>query len=206
MSGKFLIPILSLALFLLGACTQAPPTLHYLPEDAIILAYGDSLTYGSGAGKGNTYPAVLEQLSGRKVINAGVPGEQSAQGLQRLPRLLERHRPQLLLLCHGGNDILRRTPHGKTRENLAMMIREARKRGIDVVLIGVPEFSLFSLESPPFYAELAAEFAVPIEAEILSELESDNDMKSDHIHLNAAGYQQMAEAIHRLLIKSGALE
>jgi lysophospholipase L1-like esterase len=180
-----------------------PPRPEYLDEDALIIAFGDSLTRGFGAGKEENYPVVLEQLSGRRVINAGVPGELSAKGRKRLPKLLNKHKPDLLILCHGGNDILRRRPSRETGENLRVMIREARKREIEVVLIGVPEFANLLMESAPFYALLAKEFAIPIEDEILPEVESDAGLKSDRIHPNGLGYRLMVEAIHRLLIERG---
>ena len=74
-----------------------------------------------------------------------------------------------------------------------------------MILLGVPEFSLLNLESADYYAQLAEEFNIPIENTILSEVESDNSMKSDQIHPNRTGYQKMAEAVNQLLIKAGAL-
>ena len=176
-----------------------------MPDDAVILAFGDSLTYGTGVSREESYPAILGKMTGYKVINKGVPGELSGQGLSRLPDLLDKVRPNLLILCHGGNDILRRRDNGRTKQNLRAMIMAARQRSISVVLVGVPEFALLSMESASFYLELAEEFNLPIEATILPEVESDKALKSDQIHPNAEGYNMLAKAIYHLLEESGAL-
>ena len=84
------------------------------------------------------------------------------------------------------------------------MIRLAQERGIAVLLVAVPTPDL-SLKPPPFYAELAAEFGIPIEAKILAKILGKGSLKSDYVHPNAAGYRQLAEALAALLKKSGAI-
>jgi acyl-CoA thioesterase-1 len=193
------------AILLLCACTDSTPRLPQLAENAVILAFGDSLTHGNGANENQSYPTVLSQLTGHPVINAGIPGEVSAQGRERLPALLDRHRPDLLMLCHGGNDFLRRINVDITRSNIEAMIEAAAQRNIPVILIGVPKLGLIFLESAEFYSEIADKYNLVYEGEILPEVESDTALKSDQIHPNAAGYQRIAEAIYRLMNKSGAL-
>lgn len=190
---------------LLPGCSEAPPPLSPLSEDAVILAFGDSLTYGSGVEAEQSYPAVLERLTGRTVINAGVRGELSAEGLERLPEALEAHRPELLVLCHGGNDLLRKRDRGRLKDNLRQMVALARSRGVEVVLLGVPKPKLFLLESEALYAELAGELALPYDGEVLPRLEADEEMKSDPIHLNTAGYRRLAGAVAELLRSAGAI-
>lgn len=199
-----LFTILAMGL-LLGACTKSTPRLPQLDSNSVILAFGDSLTRGSGAAEELSYPAVLSRLSGRTVINAGIPGEISEKGLQRLPALLDRLHPDLLLLCHGGNDMLRRVSTDITRNNIESMISRALERGIPVLLIGVPKPGLLFLKPAAFYAEIAEQYDLVYEGDILAEVESDNALKSDQIHPNADGYHQIATAVHRLLLQSGAL-
>jgi len=187
-----------LLLLLLTAACDRTPQLRPLAGNAVVLAFGDSLTRGNGAPAGNAYPEVLAGLLDRTVINAGVPGEVTADGLKRLPQLLDAHRPDLVILCHGGNDFLRRHDRAGTAANLSAMVELCRASGADVLLVGVPEFGLF-LKPPEFYREVAERFVIPYEAEIVSELLGDRDFKSDTIHPNAAGYRRMAGAIFNLI-------
>ncbi len=200
-----LIPLALVAtLLLLSACSK-PAQLPLLAADATILAFGDSITAGNGAGANESYPMQLAQLAGRKVVNAGVPGEVSAGGLQRLPELLDREHPALLILCHGGNDLLARQSQQLLADNLRAMIRAAGERGVAVLLVAVPAPDL-TLKPPNLYAEVAKEFNIPIELKVLPHILGKSVLKSDHIHPNAAGYRLLAEALAELLKKSGALE
>lgn len=196
--------LLLLAVVIMPAACSKTPQLPLLAADAVILAFGDSLTAGTGAGDAESYPAVLSNITGRKVINAGVPGEVSAAGLLRLPELLEREHPALLILCHGGNDLLGRADHQMIADNLRSMIRVAVERGVPVMLIAIPSPDL-SLKPPSLYENLAKEFKIPIELKILPRILSKGSLKSDYIHPNAAGYRMFAEAVANLMKKSGAL-
>lgn len=192
------------SLLLLIAGCDAGDQLQPLTKNAVILAFGDSLTHGTGASIEQAYPARLQVLLSRTVINAGVPGELSKTGLKRLSDLLKRHQPELLILCHGANDILRRNNQKQTKENLQQMIDLARSNNTQVVLIGVPQFGIF-LTTAPFYEELAHTNDLPLENDLLSDILRKNSLKSDQIHPNSKGYQVMAERIHTLLEESGAI-
>jgi acyl-CoA thioesterase-1 len=193
-----------LALALVAACSGGQPKLARLAPDAVVLAFGDSLTFGQGANPGESYPARLEALIGRKVVSSGVPGETSAEGLARLPAALDEARPQLVILCEGGNDFLRKLDEAQAADNLRAMVRLAKSRGAEVVLIAVPKPGL--LPSPAdFYAAVAKEFGVPHEETALRKILTDNALKSDLVHPNAAGYAKLAEAIAALLKQTGAV-
>lgn len=183
---------------------EKPVDTQRLENDAVVLAFGDSLTYGYGAVE-QSYPKQLQTLIGRKVINAGISGEVSTSGLKRLPKLLEAYRPALVILCHGGNDILRRSSKEKLRSNLNAMIRLCIESGAQVLLVGVPGFGLLGLETVPLYEEIAKEQGVLYEGGILEKIENDPALKSDQIHPNRLGYRQMAEAFAGVLNDSGLL-
>jgi lysophospholipase L1-like esterase len=168
-----------------------------------ILAFGDSLTLGVGTTKINSYPSVLAQLSGRTVINAGISGETTSRGLARLPEVLDRTMPDLLLLIEGGNDILRNQSKSVLKANLQQMIELAKGRDIPVVLIGIPEKSLFS-NSAPLYEELAEQYQLVFDDSLIGGLQRSPSLKSDIVHFNKQGYRKMAESIYELLDDNGA--
>ncbi len=196
--------VIYIFLFLLG-CSQPEPVFEKLSEDAVILAFGDSLTYGTGASKDNDYPTILSLLSKHEVINSGIPGEISRAGLERLPEILDEYQPELLILIHGGNDILRKIPAQQTSNNLLQMINEAKQRNIKVLMLGVPKPSILFMSSAEIYQQIAEQQAVPIDLETLPDILSNNQFKSDTIHPNNAGYRIMAENIYNLLVEKGAL-
>ncbi|MFT7414714.1 MAG: acyl-CoA thioesterase-1 [Methylophagaceae bacterium] len=191
--------------FFLISCSDSLPTLRPLASNAVIVAFGDSLTFGTGANsQAESYPAVLQQLTGRTVINAGIPGEISQQGLLRLPLILEQTKPDLVVLCHGGNDLIRKLGNDQLKNNLEKMIGLIQKSGAEVLLIAVPRFSI-NLAVPDLYTELATTYNLPIELTILAELERNSAMKSDTIHPNSVGYKLLAERIRRLIFTAGGL-
>ncbi len=188
-----------------SACGEDLPRLSPLAEDAVVLAFGDSLTYGSGARPEQSYPAVLQGLIGRRVVRSGVPGEVTAQGLRRLPDVLRREQPALVILCHGGNDMLRRRSKAKAKANLLAMIDAIRKSGAEVLLIGVPQPGPFPSNGADLYREIAAELALPYMDETLADIMTSPSLKADLVHPNARGYRVLAEAVAEHLRKSGAI-
>jgi len=193
----------ALCVAVLAACGQ-PPQLTPLAPDAVVLAFGDSLTHGTGATETESYPAQLERLIGRRVVRAGVPGEVTAGALARLPNSLDLHAPRLLILCIGGNDFLRNLSKSAAERNIRDMVRLARERGVQVVLIGTPEKGI-TVTPPGFYAEIAEAFGIPYEGKVIGKVLRDNALKSDPIHPNAQGYRLIAEQVAELLRDAGAI-
>lgn len=198
------VAVVWLCLLALAACSYTPPPLPRLAQDDVVLAFGDSLTYGTGVDEAQSYLSVLSQLIQRQVVRAGVPGEQTADGMARLPDELDTTHPKLLLLCLGGNDLIHKVAPETIAANLRQMVQMARQRGIAVVLIGVPEPKLFG-GVPAFYADLAKQDNIPFEGAVFKKILFDNSKKSDPIHPNAAGYRIVAEQIAALLHAAGAV-
>jgi acyl-CoA thioesterase-1 len=188
----------------LAGCGDKVPPVAKLAATDVVLAFGDSLTFGTGAKAEDSYPAVLGQLIGRTVVRSGVPGEQTAGGLARLSDVLDEHKPKLVIVCLGGNDMLRKGAPANIEANLREILKTIKSRGLDAMLIGVPAPALIA--SPPeFYGKLAKEFAIPYEGDIITRVLYKSDLKSDPIHPNAAGYRKVAEAVAELMRDAGAL-
>ena len=199
---KTILVYLTLLVF---GCSEPSVNLKELSSNAVILAFGDSLTYGTGASAEQAYPSILARLTSHEVANEGIPGEISLDGANRLPGLLDEIQPELLILIHGGNDILKKIPRAETAKNLGKMIAEAKQRDIAVILLGVPEPKLFATSSAEIYQTIAEQYAIAADLSTLPEILRSRDLKSDMVHPNAKGYSQMAENIYSLLKRTGAL-
>ncbi|GAB3265589.1 arylesterase [Chitinimonas naiadis] len=198
-----LVRLLICCCLLLAGCGEKTK-LPRLGASAPILAFGDSLTYGTGATPETSYPAILTSLVGHPVQNAGIPGNTTQDGLDRLEESLAEQKPALLILCLGGNDFLQRRPEAETVANLRAMLQLAETHRVPVLLVATPRPEL-ALPIPDFYRQLADEYKVPLEDEALGKILGKAKLKSDAVHPNAQGYRQFAEAIADKLRKTGAL-
>jgi len=190
-------------LCLLALCTGCGKhgKISSLSESSVVVAFGVSLTFGTGAGQAESYPLVLSKVLRCRVVNAGVPGEVTSSGRLRLQTVLEKEKADLVILCHGGNDMVQKQDEGATIRNLDAMISFARHSGAGVVLIGVPKPEQ-PLKVPHFYQELASKFGIPLDSDTIPEILSTSSLRSDHMHPNAAGYRKMAQAIADLIRES----
>lgn len=110
-------------------------------EEPLLVAFGDSLTAGLGVSASEAYPALLERKIREagysyRVINAGVSGETTAGGLQRVSWILK-SRPDIVVLELGANDGLRGLAVGQTEKNLSMIIERLQSKNVRVVLAGM---------------------------------------------------------------------
>ncbi len=191
------------------ACDRSRTAAHPLPPGSTVLALGDSLTRGTGATPESAYPAVLAGLTGWNVVNAGVPGDTSAQALARLPALLAAHRPQLVIVSIGGNDFLRRLPEGDTRAHIHAICRQSLDAGAQVLLVALPRATLAAalgqLTDHRLYADIAADLKIPLQREGWAEVLADPELRTDAIHANARGYAQFARSLYGTAVAVGLL-
>lgn len=203
--------LLLAASLLLAACSRREPIRGQpVARGATVLALGDSLTFGTGATAETAYPAVLAAATGWDVVNAGVPGDTSAQALARLAPLLDEFRPALVLLSIGGNDLLRRLDEEALRRNIRASAEAARAAGAQVLLVAVPRPTLAakftgSLDDHPLYGELAEALKLPLHRRGWSEVLADDSLRADAIHANAAGYSAFSRGLEATLRASGLL-
>ena len=176
----------------------------------MVMAIGDSVTFGTGAAAGEDYPTQLAAMTGWTIHNLGIPGDTSAGVKERIDEALAEIKPALVIVEIGGNDFLRRQPEPLVKENVRAILKRIKQAGIPVVLVATPQFSPLGaavgmLPDAPLYAELSAEEQVVLVPDIFAKVLSDKALKTDPIHPNAAGYRKLAEGIAAELARSGLL-
>ncbi len=190
------------AAIILGACSH--PTEQALPRGTRVLALGDSLTAGYGVNPGEAWPVLLASRTGWEIVNAGISGDTTADGLQRLPVLLEEHSPALVIVSLGGNDMLRRVPQLETIANLNRILDLIHAHGAKTVLLATPKPSITgavfnSLSAADFYQLIAESHKVPLIEDALPDVLSDPKLKVDALHPNAAGHLLLTEKLFKSL-------
>ncbi len=215
-------------LLFLAACSDevtaptAPQTAETAPvatprpvgDERLIVAFGDSLYAGYGLGKGESLPARLESELRQAginatVINAGVSGDTSAAGRQRLAFTLDGlpRAPDLVILGLGGNDALRQLPVAETRNEMTAMMDELKRRGIPVLLTGMrapPNLGPdYAAAFERIWPDLAKQYGAGLYPFILDGVITDPAlMQRDGLHPTAAGVARMADAIAPLAQKA----
>lgn len=218
----------ALPLVVLPACSDeatAPPapktagpgpvsTQRPLGDERLVVAFGDSLYAGYGLAKDDSLPAQLEgelRAAGinATVVNAGVSGDTSAAGRQRLKFTLEglARAPDLVILGLGGNDALRQIPSAQTRAEMTAMMEELKRRNIPVLLTGMrapPNLGPdYAAAFERIWPDLASQYGAGLYPFILDGVITDPKlMQRDGIHPTAAGVDRMAAAIAPLAIKA----
>jgi acyl-CoA hydrolase len=185
---------LLLALPLLAAAACGPPDVPNLDSrGTTIVCFGDSITAGVGAADEASYPARLEAALGVPVVNAGVAGETAGEARLRLDRVLAED-PWLVVIELGGNDLLRRRAPADTEADLRAIVEAVLAAGAVPMLVEV-RGPLWGGRYEDLFARLGADYDVPVVEDVLAEVLSTRELKSDAIHPNAAGYARLADAV-----------
>lgn len=186
-------------LWLVVACSPAAD------PDRRILVVGDSLSAGFGIPLEQGWVALLQERLddegyGHRVINASISGDTTGGGLRRLPRALEQHRPDIVIIELGGNDGLRGTPLMVIRSNLKKMIETSLEEGAQVLLAGMrmpPNYgSAYTEAYADVFRELATDYDIGLISFFMEGVALDETrMQADGIHPNASGQRQLLENV-----------
>jgi acyl-CoA thioesterase-1 len=185
-----------------------PPTPSPSPSAQDLICFGDSLTAGYGTDIGQSYPDDLQrQLDADgyhyHVVNAGISGNTTKDGLDRVQLVLARH-PQIVVVEFGGNDGLRGLPLEQTQANLSSIIDQLQKSGAKVVLAGItlpPDYGPDYIKKfDAMYPTLAKQYHIRLLPFILKDVYGiPGDMQDDATHATAQGNKQVALNIEALL-------
>ena len=172
-------------------CVPTPKIRNDSPSGKNIIAFGDSLTYGTGASEGMDYPSQLSAMISTSIINAGVPGDTTASALARLEKDVLSWSPKIVLITLGGNDLKNGIPKEEAMHNLRIIIQSIQDRGALVVVGGV-EIPFWGKGFGAAYKELANELGAVLIPNILGGIVGNRKLMSDRIHPNDAGYTIVA--------------
>lgn len=167
------------------------------PAGKAIVCFGDSLTFGTGAGKGMDYPSQLATLIGQPVINLGMPGDTTTGALARIETVIESE-PRMVLLTLGGNDLKNRVPKDTAFSNLERIIRMIQDRGALVVIGGI-DIPFYGRGFGTAYEELALKTGSVLIPNVYAGIMGRSNLMSDPIHPNSDGYTILAEHFYRAI-------
>jgi acyl-CoA thioesterase-1 len=170
-----------------------------------ILVLGDSLSAEYGLPRDTGWVKLLadrlaKEAAQYSVVNASISGETTSGGRTRLPRLLQQHRPSVVVLQLGANDGLRGLPPAAMRENLAAMIEASRAAGARVLLVGIripPNYGReYAERFAAVYGQLAREQKVAVVPFLLDGFADDlRYFQDDRIHPNESAQPRMLATV-----------
>ncbi len=202
MNKKFLyagsvVVVLVILYFIFGGSTKIK---NYPSEGADIVAFGDSLIFGVGATSDSTnFVSILSRRIGKPIVNLGVSGNTTADGLSRLNQL-DKYKPKVVILLLGGNDYLRKVPIDTTFTNLEKIIKNIQSRGAVVLLLGV-RGGIINDKFDERFEELAEKTQSAYVSNVLDGLITKNEYMADAIHPNDTGYAKIAARVYPVLYK-----
>lgn len=197
MSSKISFTLLALLLLILCVWYLWPSAYDVEPKNQTIVAFGDSLVAGVGSESGGGFVSFLEERTDREIINLGVPGDTTADGLARVGDVL-RDDPGIVIVLLGGNDALRRMPLEETFANLNAIVTTLTDNGSIVILLGIRGGVLSDPYSDQFESLTDRTHALYV-PNILSGLITKPELMSDSVHPNDLGYRLIADRVYDVL-------
>jgi len=176
-------------LFMITSCSNN----KQLKIDSIV-CFGDSLTYGYKATEGKSYPYFLQQLTNISVINKGINGNTSQDGLNRIDDILK-IKNALVIVEFGANDFFQQIPLTVTKKNMEQIIDKLKAAGDTVVLVSTEDTQLRNYYN--MFKDIAKKKGILFIYGILNEFWNDRILFSDEIHPNSLGYKLIAEKIYK---------
>jgi acyl-CoA thioesterase I len=195
--NKLLAAFISLFLLLLVGCAKKD-TVNIGSSGKNIICYGDSITFGYGAGPGEDYPSILAKMVEVPVINVGIDGDTTVEGLRRIDSDVLDRDPFFVIIEFCGNDFLRKVPMEETIKNISEMIDRIHARGAMVALVDISAGMLLS-DYRQELSRLARNKNVIFIPGVLSGIVTNPGMKSDFLHPNGNGYSMIARKICRII-------
>ena len=173
------------------------PLMNWPPSGgSTIVVLGDSLTSGHSVNPGESYVDRLEQRFGVSIVNAGISGNVTADGLKRLDRDVLSEDPRIVLVFLGGNDMLRKTAPESQFRDLREIVRRIQATGAFVILVGLEAPPLMSsTDYGDLYEEVAREMGTGYVPNAMGGVFGRPSLMADSIHPNAAGHEKMAKRI-----------
>ena len=170
---------------------------NYPSKGTDIVAFGDSLVQGVGATSGNDFVSNLSRRIGRPIVNLGVSGNTTRDGINRLYEL-DKYNPKVVILLLGGNDYLKKVPKEETFNNLQTIIDNIHKRGSVVLLLGVRGGLLVDNFKDDF-KKISEKNYTAFVSNVLDNLIGNNELMSDAIHPNDRGYKIISDRVYAVL-------
>ncbi len=158
-----------------------------------LVCFGDSLTKGTGSENGETYPYFLQKLTNLTVVNAGVHGDTSQQGLDRIDDIFQ-FKPFMVLVEFGANDFFKKIPIETTKQNIEKIIDKIQATGAVAVILCTEDNQLPELHKA--LVEIAKDKRAPLIPGILNEIWPDRALFADQLHPNSQGYKLVAEKVY----------
>jgi len=189
------LPLIAVLVGFYSIFSPEPKVRNAKPVGAQVVAFGDSLTYGTGAPKGEDYPSQLAKLMDVAIVNKGVPGDTSARALQRLEDVLVLN-PRIVFITLGGNDLKNGVSKTQAFANLEQIIVRLQDAGALVVVGGI-DLPLFGKGFDEAYEVLAIKTGALLVPNVFENIMGDSRLMSDRIHPNDKGYSIMAQHFYQ---------